>query len=131
MARKGGERPEELLTQNHARELMRQREWTEREALIRTPGDLWIKTHRAPDQKGRRAGVIKALGAPRGEGLARRRSPPLRGKRHDISPIQHAAKHPLGLPPKYLVAAALERLGGDLVDSQPGALVDPALVLVG
>ena len=63
------ERPKELLNEHDTRELVRQRQRAERETLICSPGDLWIKTHGTPDQKDRRTGVVKAHGAPRREGL--------------------------------------------------------------
>ena len=131
MSGKRRECAEDLLPENHPRQLVGQGQWAKREALICVCDKTRIKAHRSADEERRRSGVVQASAAPGGKRRARRRGTAARVEGNHECSLKDPSTNTICLPPKHLIAAALERLRRDFVHPKSNALRDAALIFTG
>ena len=131
MSGKRRECAEDLLTEHHPRQLVGQRQWAKRKALICACDKTRIKAHRSADEERRRSRVVQASAAPGGKRRARRRGTAARVEGNHECSLKEPSTNAICLPPKHLIAAALERLRRDFIHPKSNALRDAPLIFAG
>lgn len=131
MTGQDGKGAKELFAQHDTRELVRQGERTERQALVGPLKQRGVQTRGATDHERDRFGNLK----PAAEPLRKRLTGPgrrcVRCERHNPCAVDDTGDDPLTLHTPRTLDAVLQGLGRDLVDTQRQPLGDTRLVLLG
>ena len=124
-----GEPAVQLLRQHHPGQLVRQCQWPQRQALVRTLHEVRGQSGRTTDQEGRRTGHLQPRHEPSREVLTRTWCPSVRAEGDDPGAVDDALLDARALPALDLIVPVLPWLGRHLVHAEGDAVADAPLVL--